>query len=283
MPTYPQPGTGLSTAGLNKSAGFASPPDKGINHTAGLRKSGLDTAGYPVVGAVASAGVTGTTATINWQTATAAPLGIVRYSTNQNPLNSLNKNETGTPPLTNHTVALTGLTVGTTYYYLVEQPASAGGLVTRSNTYSFKTAASGMAASGMQQGAPGELQNTTTVTESQDLMAGATGATGAAPGSSEPNAFDLTLLQVVGISDVEATVQWRTEVYADGTVQYRQSDGTSGPDVVVEEGGAKRLNHSVILSGLKPDTVYRVAVVSADASGALAHGGPISFSTEPAA
>lgn len=282
MPTYPSPGKGLVISGINKEDGWGSrnaagqviaghAADQGINHTAGKVKTGLDTASNPVVTSVAESAMTSTGITITWTTAVAQPNGQVYYqlqgAARQATL------ETG-GPFTNHSVALTGLTPGGSYSYVVYQPAAG-------SPPAGKTEAAGtfiLPLVGQE-----EPQETPPPT------GGGTGGTGEQGGSApvetptEAPAFDLTQLQVTGIADVEATVQWRTSVYADGTVQYHQTNGQDGPEVVVEEGGAKRLNHSVFLGGLLPGCYYRVAVVSADASGNLVTGGPLTFSTEDAA
>jgi len=270
---YPGPGAGISTAGINKTAGWGSPPlyigDAGINKTAGKSLSGLDQNSNPVITSFNVTGITGTGATITWTTNVARPLGSVRWRLASGGAWTTVA-EAGTPPLTTHSVPLTGLALSKTYEYEVTQPGSGTGAQAGKQVYQgrFTTLAAGEFG-GFPEGETGG--------------AGAPGgATMQAPSQpDQPPAFDLTLLQVTGISDTEATVQWRTNVYADGTVQYRTSGFGMGQPVVVEEGGAKRLNHSIYLVNLTPETVYQVTVVSADASGNLVTGGPISFSTEP--
>ncbi|HWB99995.1 MAG TPA: N,N-dimethylformamidase beta subunit family domain-containing protein, partial [Bryobacteraceae bacterium] len=77
--------------------------------------------GPPVISAVTAAPGTGGTATITWTTDSAST-SRVDYGTTAA---SLNLNVSDTSLVTSHSIALTGLTVGTTYYYRVTSTDSA--------------------------------------------------------------------------------------------------------------------------------------------------------------
>jgi hypothetical protein len=271
---YPGPGAGISTAGLNKTAGWGSPPlyigDAGINKTAGKSLSGLDQNSNPVITSFNVTGITGTGATITWTTNVARPLGSVRWRLASGGAWTTVA-EAGTPPLTTHSVPLTGLALSKVYEYEVTQPGSGTGAKAGKQVYQgrFTTLAAGELAApdGVSSGGDG-LMNTTGVTDSRDLLNGSSS-------SSSTPAFPINLLQAVGERD-EVTVTWRTEVYADGTVMYRPVGGQAA---TVDEVGVKRLNHSVTLSGLAPNTEYEVAVISADAQGNTSEAGPIRVRT----
>jgi hypothetical protein len=270
---YPGPGAGISTAGLNKNAGWGSPGanaigEAGINKTVGKSLSGLDQASNPIItSATITPGAAGT-ATIAWTTQVAKPLGSVQYRKASGGAWTTVA-ETGTPPLTTHSVALSGLSLSTIYEYIITQPGSGTGAKTGKQVYQgrFTTLVSladeGTGGMGMLPG--GESQT-------PPLMGGQ-------DGQATPPAFGLSNLQANNMGATEMTVTWRTEVYADGTVMYRPVGGTA---TTVDELGVKRLNHSVTLTGLEPATQYEVAVISADAQGNTAEGGPISATTLPA-
>jgi hypothetical protein len=270
MPTIPSPGRGLVISGLNKEDGWGSrnasgqviagrAGDQGINHAAGLNKAGLDTVHNPIVTNVAESAVTATGATITWTTSVSQPNGQVYYQ--RQGAQEQVQLETG-GPRTAHTVTLATLTAGSNYRYVIYQPATG-------TPPPGKTEAAGTFLTPLVAGALGAFPDTTGTTDSQDLM-----SKRPAPNT----AFEVSDLRAVNVAPTEATIQWRSSVYADGTVSYRLQ-GAAVPDTVVEEVGVKRLNHSVDLFDLRPGATYRVAVVSADASGNLVEGGPITFTT----
>jgi hypothetical protein len=118
MPDYPYPGPNISPAFLRKSDGFKTPPDEGINHTAGLSKGGLNNAPAGVITASSVTGITATGATINWTTAS-LPGGSVVYIRPDGGETIYNEAAT---PVTAHTAPLTGLVTGTRYSYRIIQP-----------------------------------------------------------------------------------------------------------------------------------------------------------------
>ena len=283
MPVYPTPGKGISTAGLDKDEGWGSrnaagqvidfnhAGDQGIDHYSGLWKGGLDTQNNPKITTRTVTAVTGTGATINWTTQTSQPPGTVRRRV-AGAANAawVTPQTEGAGNKTNHSIVMTGLTVGTTYEYQITQPPLDATAGTVEVLGSFRTAAT------MTQGVAGEqlgppIQDTSRITDSQELMKPQVG-----PGREQLTPpFKMNNLKAEADGG-EVTVTWRTEVYADGTVMYRPVGGQSA---TTDELGVKRLNHSVTLTGLKPDTEYEVAVISADAQGSTAEAGPIRVKT----
>lgn len=137
MAEYPTPGVGISRAGIDFGSGFNANPTEGINYTAGLSLAGLDRANNPFISVRAVGSITATAATVTWTCAPASPLGSVArvaYGTGAAPTTVA---ETGTPPLTAHSVALSGLVTATTYQYTITQPGAAGtgGQSTSSGTF----------------------------------------------------------------------------------------------------------------------------------------------------
>lgn len=111
-------------------------------------------------------------------------------------------------------------------------------------------------------------------------------ATGNGPSSSEDMSFttaevpDTTPPVISGISiesvaDVSAVVVWETDEPSDSFVEF----GPAGSYGMTTADGALVLRHSLLLLGLRPDTIYHVRVRSSDASGNVATGPEISFRT----
>lgn len=96
----------------------------------------------PAVTVTAPSGITSTGAAINWTTATAQPRSGIVYGTSYAAVmpggTPTAANEPGGAALTNHTVALTGLTAVTRYYYRVVQTDAAGNTTTTA-VYTFIT------------------------------------------------------------------------------------------------------------------------------------------------
>jgi hypothetical protein len=120
VPDYPYPGRAISPAYLRKGEGWATPPDQGIDHTAGLSKQGLDNAAPGVISAYNVSGVTTTAATVNWTTPS-LPGGSVVLQRPDGGETIFNEAAT---PVTAHSAAFTGLTSGYRYSYRIIQPAA---------------------------------------------------------------------------------------------------------------------------------------------------------------
>src|SRR5262245_30601162 len=111
-------GRGLSTAGLNKDQGWGSRTaggqiiaghegEQGLNRVGGLSRAlSLDTANNPLVSARQVTGITATAATVQWTTAAGQPLASLAYKVSGTQGAVTTVNETGTPPVTAHSIAL---------------------------------------------------------------------------------------------------------------------------------------------------------------------------------
>jgi hypothetical protein len=272
MPLNPTPGKGISPRGLDKDEGwgtrsattgqvidFAHNGQQGINRTAGLSKSGLDTSTNPNVTSHVVNPIGPTSATVTWTTLTGLPAGSVDYRLAGTSAWTTIAETAGT--YTNHSRALTGLTAGKWYEYVVTQPGATGAVTPTLFSGSFLTPLTMLLSVEQQTVVPPAFHDTTTTHDSQDLMA---------------DAFDLNSLEVDEVGPRRAVILWRTSVYADGTVMLRS--GEDDP-ITLDEPGAKRRNHAVVLEDLAPDTHYEVAVLSADAEGNTVDGGPLGFNT----
>jgi len=274
---YPGPGKGLRTTGIDKDQGWGSRTpggqvlagrdgQQGINHTAGISTSGLDNAANPIITARAVTSITGTGATVTWTTAVGQPPGRVAWRLAGQNVAATVVNEGGAYPITNHSIAVTGFTSGKVYEYRVTQQSQTGGGIIEWD--GRITAGVSLLAAGGTGGDGGGAQLSTSPSTSSPPPP-------AAPSQPRANAFPVTNVEVVDITGTEATVRWRTGVYADGTVVLRAAAG----DRPVDEIGVKRMNHSVTLTGLTPGTHYEVNILSTDAQGEEARGGPVDFDT----
>lgn len=111
--------------------------DEAGNDTFGTAITYVHDGSAPVISSVQVTNRTSTGATISWTTNEQAST-LVDYGTNQNSLTRV----TGTNGVTAHSVALTGLTSNSTYYYKVSSADAAGNL-TSSALASFSTDLSG--------------------------------------------------------------------------------------------------------------------------------------------
>ena len=248
---YPGPGRGISTAGLNKNSGWKADviSQSGLNKQAGKSLSGLDTSFNPVVTSQSLSAVTGTTTTVNWTTQVGAPLGSITYQKADKSAAAVTVAETGSPPLTAHAIALTGLTAATYYVYTVTQPGAAG--------------------TGGKTTFSGRFGTTGTVTPTEQMSSpldGVQSAPAPAPTAEETGSaagLGVSAVEITATGPDSITVSWRTDAYADGQVDW---DG-GGQQGEVSEAGNKRMNHQVVLTGLQADTEYSLNITSQDAAG----------------
>jgi Purple acid Phosphatase, N-terminal domain len=282
MPISPAPGRAISVAGLNKTSGWGSrdasgnliaghAPDQGIAHVQGLSESGLDISNNPLITTYAVTGITTTAATVTWTSAPSAPLGSVRVRA-LGAATSTTTNETGSPPLTAHSVALAGLTTNTVYDLLVTQPGAGAGASQGRTEFvlRFRTGPTGQVLGAPEQhpalSSPLDGAPTTTPAPSVE-------ETGEAPG------LEISGLEAEAQDATTVVVSWRTSAYATGIVRIRE--GTEALDDEPET-GSKRMNHSVTVDGLGAGTTYHVRVESADAAGDTATSEEVEVTT-PAA
>ena len=287
MPISPSPGRGISTAGINKTAGWGSrdvnggiipghEADQGINHLAGLSESGLDYSTAVFVREVAATGIAATTATLNWATAPAAPAGSVKHRLAGGTGAYTTVAElAGTK--TAHTVPLTGLVAGKTYEYIVTQPSPiAGGVAVEFSGRIHTTGGTVEDPQGATQPAylssgvdgAGSLPVTPPVRDSPEPPGD--GSVTTAEGERErESAAGLTIsAYTVDAEETEVIAFWRTSAYADGEMSLVNT--VTNRTITVQESGNKRLNHEAVASDLEPNTVYLVRVTSTDASGETA-------------
>jgi len=97
------------------------------------------------------------------------------------------------------------------------------------------------------------------------------------------SAADTTAPKLVGepsasVSDSNATISWKTNEKAKSQVKYSLGTGYEFPSGFTYEFSAE---HSVLLSGLSPNTEYHYQLVSRDASGNVMTTGDYTFKTEP--
>jgi hypothetical protein len=276
----------------------------------------------PVISAVSSSNITGTSATITWTTDQPSS-SLVNYGASTaygsaSPLNST--------LATAHSVTLTGLTAGTTYNYQVASANSAGTTATSGN-YTFATASAAPVVSGVtataisansativwntDQASSSLVQYGTTTaygsTSAQNssltashsvTITGLTAGTlydfavvsaNAAGKSTTSGNFTFTTLTVPPvISAVSATNIGTTSATIVWTTDQPSSSQVQF-GTTASYGSSSALNsslvttHSVTLSGLTPGATYNYDVVSANFAGNSATSANFSFSTTSAA
>lgn len=97
-------------------------------------------------------------------------------------------------------------------------------------------------------------------------------STAAAPDTTPPS---ISGVRVEGVANGSAVVLWETGEPADGLVEW----GTGGSCRLSAAEDGFRLDHRVVLAGLRPDTLYRYRVRSSDPSGNAAVSAELSFWT----
>lgn len=277
MPISPSPGRGISTAGINKTAGWGSMDangglipghegDQGINHLAGLSEGGLDTSTAPYARLTAATGIAATTATLNWTSIPACPAGSVKYRlAGSSGAYTTVAEAAGTK--TAHSIPLTGLTAGKTYEFIVTQPSwvvgpPAGIAIDFSGR--IHTTGGTELLEGEGQSAPmsSGLDGATTPPVTPEPT------TPPEPTSAEVTGIESGLVisaYTVDTDPGEIIALWRTDAYADGSMELVNT--TTNQATTVTEPGNKRMNHEVVATGLEPNTTYLVRVTSTDAAG----------------
>jgi len=261
----------VSVAGIDKTSGWGSKDangnllvgheaDQGINHLAGLSEFGLDTGSAPYVRTLAPTGMTTTAVVVNWQTTPASPAGSIRYRlAGSSGAYTTVAEAAGTK--TAHSIPLSGLTAATTYEYLITQPSPVvGGVAVEFIGRVHTTGGTGFRAPdapGVQRmdgpAAPAPVAQPVPVqTQAQTQTQEGGGHFAISAVTLDPDPEEIAVL-------------WRTDVYADGSVEC--TNPATNFSVAVLEPGNKRLNHEVVVTGLDPSTTYLVRVISADANG----------------
>ena len=275
-------------------------------------------AGVPVISAVNSSAVTGTSATITWTTDQASS-SQVEYGTTT-AYGSLSANNAS--PVTSHSVNLSGLTPGTTYNYAVLSSSGAG-LATSAN-FTFSTPGgvpviSAVNSSGIT-GTSAIITWTTDQASSSQVEYGTTTAygslsannaspvtshsvtlSGLTPGTTydyavlSSNAAGLatsanftfstpagvpviSAVNSSGITTTSATITWTTDQASSSQVEYGNNASYGS---LSANNASPVTSHSVTLSGLTPGTIYSYAALSANAAG-LATSANFTFATASA-
>ncbi len=258
----------------------------------------------PVISAVGSSGITGTSATINWTTDQPSSSQVAYgTTTSYGSLSSLNST-----PVKSHTVTLTGLAAGTTYNYqvmsanaagpatsanftfLTSVPApvissvAAGSVTSTSATISWTTdqASSSQVEFGITTGygSLSALNSSPVTSHSVNLTGLAPGttynfavmSTGAGGPSTSANftfstSATIPMISAVGSSGVtstSATINWTTDQPSSSQVTFGTTTAYGSSSPL---NSAPVTSHSVTLTGLSPSTTYNYAVISGNAAG----------------
>lgn len=156
---------------------------------------------------------------------------------------------------TSHSVVITGLTGGTTYYYKVKSTRTNGGTATDTNVYTCApTAATAAVCPTCQTSSGGGLL----IIDKTD--------------KEEPLISDI---EIVDITYDSATIKWKTGENATSFIKYGK-DSNYGK--TVGQWDAVQ-SHTVILNNLEPLTEYRFKALSSDSWGNLGQSTEKSFTT----
>ena len=184
----------------------------------------------PVITVSPAAGSVGeTSASITWRTDEASD-SVVQYGVTSTSWGNYGNTKTSASLVTSHSIALSGLSAGTTYYYRVRSSDAAGNAVT-SGEFSFST----------DETPPPPPPDTT--------------------------APVITSYSVFNITQSGAVIQWTTNENSDSVVQYGVDSTTWGSYEHTKTSASFVTNHSIALTGLLSNTTYYYRVRSSDAAG----------------
>ena len=190
---------------------------------------------------VATANITTSSAYITWTTNHLATSYVWMSATT--PINT-----SSTPAASSaqyvyaHSLAVSGLSASTTYYYIVGSQDQGGGHMIIAGPFSF-----------------------TTTQTAQDVVPPV-----------------ISNIAISGITATSATVAWQTNENANGTVWYGTSTPVTAATATSTGSATLVQNHSVTLVGLAPSTTYYAIVASTDAVGNRATSSQVSFATAAA-
>jgi hypothetical protein len=185
----------------------------------------------PVISSVTVAGTSNTTAIITWTTDEPSN-SMVQYGTSSSTWGNYLSSENDAGMVTSHTVTITGLTGGNTYYFRVgSNDASSNGPDLNSNSTN-----------------PSGQQSFTTDTT---------------PDTDAPVISSVT---VAGTTDTTAVITWTTDEPSNSMVHYGATSQNWGSYDSVESDAEMVTSHSVTLTGLTVGTYY-FRVGSTDALG----------------
>lgn len=219
-----------------------------------IYESVMHTFDGPVISGV-SQSVSGTTATINWQTNVTSDAFVV-YDTDSSFADSKEQGSS-VKSGTGHSVEVTGLEAGTTYYYRVKSERVNGGVTTDTTLRSFTT--------GGESTEEGEEERP--VSGGGGILIIGRRADEVPP-----------LIMNVNISNItydSVLVAWETDEEATSFVEYGETlkyGSTYGA-------WGTSTSHTVVLENLEPETTYNLRVLSSDAYGNYAYSDNRIFTT----
>jgi len=185
----------------------------------------------PVISSVTIAGTTNNTAIITWTTDEPSN-SMVQYGAGSTWGNYLwSENDAGM--VTSHTVTLTGLTGGNTYYFMVGSNDASGN-------------------------GPDFNSNSTNPSAQQSFITDTT------PDTDAPVISSVT---VAGTTDTTAVITWTTDEPSNSMVHYGATSENWGSYDSVESDAEMVTSHSVTLTGLTQGNTYHFRVGSTDALG----------------
>jgi hypothetical protein len=186
----------------------------------------------PVISNVTAAGTTNTTAIITWTTDEPSN-SMVQYGTSSSTWGNYLSSENDAGMVTTHTVTLTGLTVGSTYYFRVGSNDASGN-------------------------GPDLNSNSTNPSAQQSFITDLT------PDTDAPVISSVT---VAGTTDTTAIITWTTDEPSNSMVHYGATTQNWGSYDSVESDAEMVTSHSVTLTGLTQGNTYHFRVGSTDALG----------------
>lgn len=181
--------------------------------------------------------------TVAWNTDVIAD-GFVVYDTASDFANSKEQGASAKSSAS-HSVVVSGLTGGTTYYYKVKSTRVNGGVTTDSNVYTCAPAAAAATVCPTCQAVGGGLLIIDKTDKAEPLVAN---------------------IQVTNIKSDSAAISWTTDEDATSFVEYGQ--GAAYGKTFGEWTSSK--SHSVVLNNLISETEYHFRVLSSDGWGNLA-------------
>jgi hypothetical protein len=237
---------------MDASGNLATENDSGAGYTFTTLAGGDSTA--PIITNVASGTYTDTTATITWTTDENSS-SLVDYGTVLGTYSSTGGNYKDS--VTSHSVALSGLTAETIYYYRVRSIDANGNQATDAG------------------GASGYSFTTTAAEESECPTCSSCGGGAFCP-SVDTNPPTISNVAVSAITTNSAVIKWETNEKSYSLVEYGLDDlygNTNGSAT------ANTTNHTVALTKLNEGATYYYRALSADSSGNLAQSEGFTFKT----
>jgi len=223
----------------------------------------------PLITGVSSS-VSGTTATITWITNIPADSYVI-YDTSNTFANSKEQGSSDKSS-TSHSVAVSGLSSQTVYYYKVKSTRVNGGITT-DNT--IRTFTAGETTEDQLQAQITSLQAQLTVAQNQSSSTSGGGML--IIDKTDKISPLISNIAVTNISLNSATITWRTDEDATSFIEYGRTT-SYGATYGQWEFTA---SHSVTLINLEPETSYNFRVLSSDDSANLTYSTNKEFSTIP--